>query len=92
MIEIGTKENTPESANYTKVMLNGRPDAANMPKLPSANHRVVCGYIQYKEERLLVCDSLEEMQHLYDAYYRGGAVRINWYVADLSQTLTVTIL
>jgi hypothetical protein len=40
---------------------------------------VVAGYDQGLGERLIVCESLEDMQTLHDAYARGGAINLNWY-------------
>jgi hypothetical protein len=57
---------------------DGRP--VSMPSIPN-DHKVVCGYDQGLGERMIVCESLEEMQTLYDAYARGGALRIHWYHA-----------
>ena len=50
----------------------------NFPVLP-ANHKLICGYDQGLGERMIVCESLEEMQSLYSAYASGGALSINWY-------------
>jgi len=54
----------------------GRPMV--MPRVPQ-DHKVICGYDQGLGERIFVCETLEEMQYLYDAYARGGALRIHWY-------------
>src|SRR5258706_10518903 len=31
---------------------------------------------------MIVCDSVDDMQYLYDAYAGGGALRIKWYKAE----------
>lgn len=49
-----------------------------MPHLPEG-HRVICGYNQGLGERIFVCNTLEGMQELYDAYDSGGALSIRWY-------------
>lgn len=64
----------------TSVFSLGRP--SRMPVLPSASHRVICGYNQGVGEHMIVCESLEEMKQLYDAYASGGAISINWYIGD----------
>jgi len=43
---------------------------------------VVCGYDQGLGERMIVCENLQDMQELYDAYARGGALNIHWYKGD----------
>ena len=81
MIELG-KKNEIFGADRLEIIngLYGRP--TQMPRLPSATHKVICGYDQGLGERMIVCESLEEMQQLYDAYARGSALRINWYIGD----------
>lgn len=57
----------------------GRP--ATMPVVPEGSS-LICGYDQGLGERMFVCESLEDMQTLYDAYAAGGALSINWYTGD----------
>ena len=52
-----------------------------MPALPDG-HALICGYDQGLGERMIVCDTLEDAQRLFDAYARGGALRINWYSGE----------
>jgi len=52
-----------------------------LPSLP-ANHRVICGFEQGLGEKLIVCESLSDMQELYDSYRQGGALRIKWYSGE----------
>jgi hypothetical protein len=49
-----------------------------LPNLPEG-WDLICGYDQGLGERLLVCESLEDAQRLYDAYARGGALGLTWY-------------
>jgi hypothetical protein len=48
------------------------------PSVPRGS-RVICGLDQGLGERLFVCNSLADMEQLYDAYARGDALRISWY-------------
>jgi hypothetical protein len=57
----------------------GRP--SQMPSLPQG-HDVICGYDQGLGERMFVCESLEDMQQLYDSYARGYALYIYWYSGE----------
>lgn len=43
---------------------------------------VIAGFDQGLGERILVCETLEDMQQIYDAYARGFALRLNWYRGD----------
>ena len=57
----------------------GRPK--RLPIVPKGS-AVICGYDQGLGERLFVCESLEDMQQLYNSYTRGGALNIKWYSGD----------
>jgi hypothetical protein len=57
----------------------GRPIA--FPKLREGDS-LICGYDQGLGERLFVCDSLDDMQTLYNAYAGGGAFRVSWYTGE----------
>ena len=59
--------------------IHSRPD--RMPTLRGKD-KVICGYDQGLGERMFVCDTLEDMQALYDAYASGGALRIHWYLGE----------
>ena len=48
------------------------------PYVP-ANKKVLCGYDQGLGENLIVCDTLSDMQELYDLYAAGHALRLSWY-------------
>ena len=81
MIKLGKKSEISGVDELKRITdIHGRPTA--MPELPSANHRVICGYNQGLGEHIIVCESLEDMQELYDAYYHGGAISIRWYIGD----------
>ena len=60
----------------------GRP--IKMPVL-STDQTVVCGYNQGLGERLIVCESFDDMQKLYNAYMHGGAITISWYAVNLTE-------
>jgi hypothetical protein len=61
----------------------GRPN--KMPYLPEG-HSLFAGYVQIESqgERLFLCDTLEDLQHLWDSYAVGGAlVSPTWYSAPV---------
>ena len=78
MLELGKKSDVFGVELLQALEIYSRP--TSMPIVPSG-HEVVCGYDQGLGERMIVCETLEEMQELYDAYARGGALRIYWYSA-----------
>ena len=43
------------------------------------DEEIICGYDQGLGERMFVCDTLKDMQELFDAYAIGGAINIRWY-------------
>lgn len=60
---------------------SGRPD--KMPYLDEKKQeRVIAGYDQGLGERMLVCETLEDMQMLYDKYTAGWAITLNWYKGE----------
>lgn len=61
----------------------------DFPKLRDGDS-LVCGYDQGLGERLIVCESLEDMQQLYNAYASGGALRIRWYTGEDAGFIMVT--
>ncbi len=80
MIELGKKSEcfgTERLVPLQKVY--GRP--TQLPYVPEGS-KVICGYDQGLGERLFVCESVEDMQQLYDSYARGGALTIKWYSGD----------
>lgn len=50
---------------------------------------VVCGYDQGLGERIIICESLEDMQQLYATYARGSALSIKWYTAKDPGFITI---
>lgn len=42
---------------------------------------VICGYDQGLGERLIVCQSFQDVEELQKAYNRGGARSVVWYVS-----------
>jgi len=79
MIELGKKDEIFGAELLQLLQLYGRP--SSLPHL-SGEEKVICGYDQGLGERIIVCESLEDMQKLYDAYATGGALRIHWYKAS----------
>jgi hypothetical protein len=87
MKELGKKSETFGNDLLKPVNLFKRP--TEMPKL-GEGERVICGYDQGLGERMIVCDSLADMQTLYDAgIVNGGALRVKWYTAPDPGRITV---
>lgn len=81
MIELG-KKNEIFGAERLKPLGFSQLQTWNRPvvfPLLAAGHKVIAGYDQGLGERMIVCDSLEEMQEVYDNYAKGGALRLQWY-------------
>lgn len=76
MIELGKKSELFGVELLQPLEIFGRP--TSMPYL-SGDDKVICGYDQGLGERMFVCESLEDMQILFDGYARGGAISIHWY-------------
>ena len=55
---------------------DGRPVA--MPRVPEG-HKLICGLDVRIYEKLYVCETVEDMQQLYDHYAEGMTLSINWY-------------
>ena len=66
---------TPITAVYG-IPLSGRP--TEVPRIPEGQ-AVICGYDQGLGEQLFACESLGEMQGLFDAHAAGGSLTITWY-------------
>jgi hypothetical protein len=75
MYELGKKSECFGTENLVPVSVLGRP--TDMPSCPHPQGYVICGCHQGLEEQLFVCESLADMQELYDAY--ADAYAINWY-------------
>jgi hypothetical protein len=79
MFELGKRSEIFSAELLEPLSIYGRP--SQMPSLPQG-HDVICGYDQGLGERMIVCESLEDMQQLYDSYARGYALRIYWYSGE----------
>ena len=88
MIELGKKSEIFGADKLRLLNLSGWPN--RMPTLVG-KERVICGYNQGLDERMFVCESVEDMQRLYDAYARGGAISICWYIGDDSRFVAVKV-
>jgi hypothetical protein len=44
------------------------------------DEKVIAGYNQGVGERMIVCESLADMQEIYANYAQGGAIELNWYI------------
>lgn len=83
MREIGKREDNPNASslqpvNEREVNDRGGGRPTKLPRL-GASQCIICEYDQGLGERLIVCESLGDMQELYDNYFRGGAISIRWY-------------
>lgn len=76
MIELGMKDEIFGADDLVLLSISGRP--TSMPRVQDG-HQVICGYNQGLGERVIVCESFEDMQTLYDAYSQGSALTIRWY-------------
>ena len=81
MIELGEKSHI-IGVELLRPIKNivGRPQA--MPLIENSGDKVICGYDQGLGERIIVCESLEDMWELYDSYAQGCALQIHWYLGD----------
>lgn len=63
-------------------------------KLPIAGEgsSLICGFDQGFGEKLIVFETLEEMQQLFSDYRRGMALTINWYVGTIRSNVVVITL
>jgi hypothetical protein len=86
-VELGKKDEIFGADKLKPIALPpGRPET--MPRI-QPEEQVICGYDQGLGERMIVCESLEDMQTLYDAYARGGALGIQWYTGEDPGFITV---
>ena len=90
MVELGEKNKLGETANLLQpfnmepyLIMDRRPKM--MPQKPYG-HKMVCGLDMGVYEIIYVCDSLEDMQELYDRYARGEASRICWYTMPVEKS------
>lgn len=63
----------------------------DMPTVPTG-HSVICGYDQGLGERMIVCETLEDMKTLYEKFAQGYAIKINWYSGPDSGFISVVKL
>src|SRR5438270_12247091 len=90
MYELGKKDEIFGAELLREVQgIYGRP--TSMPRLGKGD-KVICGYDQGLGERMFVCESLADMQQLYDAYYQGGALQIHWYVGPEPGFITLLVI
>ncbi len=90
MIDLGLRKSTYGTQNLIKQ--NWPPMPTSFPDLPEG-HYVVGGLDIGLEdfERLVVVESLEDMQQVYQAYQNGGGSSINWYTGH-EEIGTITVL
>jgi hypothetical protein len=57
----------------------------------SDGEALICGLVRYRgaPEQLFRCDSLPEMEQLYQSYFAGNWSLIDWYLAPDFTVLTV---
>ncbi len=80
MYELGMKDEISGAKDFEPLRIFGRP--ARLPLLQE-DEVVICGYDQGAGERMIVCENLQDMQKVYDAYARGGALSIHWYRGEV---------
>lgn len=86
MIELGNRKDLFGTELLKPLDVRGRPKS--MPFVP-AGCKVICGYDQGLGERMFVCETTTDMQELYDAYARGGALQIRWYSGEDPGFITI---
>jgi hypothetical protein len=79
MIELGKRSECIGEDSLVLLEIVGRP--CELPRHP-AGHKVICSYDDGSDERLFVCESLKDMQQMYDGFARSGARGIKWYWAE----------
>lgn len=78
MIEIGKKAQVLDPSLLITLSISPSPRPSSFPRLPHGRS-VLCGLDEGEGERLFICESLEDMQALYDHYRRESAISIAWY-------------
>lgn len=86
MIDLGYKEDMLDKDEFLLLTIpksqrtgNGYPTA--MPTVPKG-HRIFCGHTRRSKEQIYLCESLQDMQKLFDGYTKGLASNIVWYHAE----------
>ena len=73
-------------------LLNPCQRPTRMPRAPTGK-KIIAGFALSTTspafERMLVCETLEDMQEIFDAYARGGAMALYWYFGEDPGFLTV---
>jgi hypothetical protein len=87
MRELGKKHEI-FGAHLLRPLNIGYQRPTQMPALNEGD-AVIAGYDQGLGERMIVCDTLEDMQQLFDAYARGGALTLTWYLGNDPGFITV---
>lgn len=80
MRELGKKSEI-FGADLLRPLNIGYQRPTQMPRLGKGD-AVIAGFDQGLGERMIVCDNLEDMQQLFDAYARGGALQLTWYLGN----------
>ena len=65
MISLGMKHHIVRTMDWVSLDIRDRP--TKMPEIPTGDE-VVCGLDQCEGEEIFICETLEDMQNLYDEY------------------------
>lgn len=65
MFELGKRSDVFGDQEIAKLRIFGEP--SQFPRLPEG-HNLICGYDQGLGERMIVCETLEDMKELYQKY------------------------
>jgi hypothetical protein len=79
MIEISRNEGIFRSDFLKQLNIYGYGRPTRMPFVPDGQ-RVICGYNEGEGERVYICETLEDMQELYDYCVKNKISQINWYL------------
>lgn len=88
MYELGKKKEIAGAENlrllkvYGEIQVDSLGRPTRFPVL-LGDDKLVAGYDQGLGERMIVCESLEDMQQLWDSYAAGWALNLNWYAGDV---------
>lgn len=89
MQNLGLKSQLIGAGNLKKIDIEGNP--TSMPYLKEGA-KVFCGFYQGDDEEIYVCESLEDMQNLYNSYVKGFATKQPiWYIGggDLFEAFNI---
>lgn len=76
MIELGMKQQVVGVSDWLTLRIRGNPK--KMPDIPKG-YELVCGLDQGAGEKMIICETLAQMEALYHEYITGHAVHISWY-------------